>query len=84
MTTQEIAEGQIKVLIDRVRNKVVGKNLRKAAAGKTDPIRELITLNSLLTHALIEYQRNPTYMLAVVNLHEQVTTLLEEEIKREK
>lgn len=84
MKLDEIVESQLKVLTEKLINKTVGKELAKSAQGKLSLIRQIITLNSLLTHAMIEYEKDQKYMLSVIYLHTQVTDLLKQEVERKK
>jgi hypothetical protein len=84
MTQKEMVEEQLKALVNKVSNKTVGKNLTKAAKGQTTPIKEVIALNSLLTHALIEFKTDARYILSVAELYKQVGDLIAEIVKSEK
>ena len=62
----------------------MAKNLLKAANNKLDAKKELVTVSSLLTHSLIEFNKDEKYILCVASLYQKLGDLIQNVIKKEK
>jgi len=72
-----MVEKQLQTLVQKLKGKSVYVNLKQIAEGKCkDPVREVIGISSLLTHSLIEMQKNKEYKLLVANLYEKLGSLI--------
>jgi len=72
-----VAENQLENLVEKLKGKSVYENLKAISLGKCkDPIREVIGVSSLCTHALIELETNKEYKILVANLYEKLGQLI--------
>lgn len=72
-----IVEQQLALLVDKLKGKSVYENLKNISLGKeVDPIREVVGISSLLTHALIEMEIDKEYKILVASLYERLGSLI--------
>jgi hypothetical protein len=73
----QLLEQQFQELVTKLKGKSVYTNLELIAKGKCKtPITEIIGVSSLLTHGLIELEKNKKYKLLVSHLYEKLGELL--------